>query len=156
MALQNPAVTALALANPDTVKKATHTALVLGVVVIASVGGLFYYNYFYKNRFKKISYDPKAPLSNISSDVARIKADTIYKAMLGIGNGFSMVKMTLSGVNRNGFIAIYNAFGKRKPADKLSLWGNSSHIDLIAWFNNQFSKNELRELRFLVSAEGYF
>lgn len=155
MALKNPAMTAIAATNPELVQKTAKTAMILGIVTIAAVAGFGYYQIYYKHRFRKMSFDKNAPNSNVTPDVARVKADTIYKAMYGARIGFSEVKQTLSGVNRNGFIAIYNAFGKRKPADVLFAT-NSNKLDLIAWFNDQFSVSQRQELRFLVSANGLF
>lgn len=155
MALKNPALTTLIASNPKAVEKAGKTALVFSVVTIAVLGGALYYHFVYKHRFEKVSLDKKAPAPRISKSLAKVKADALYKAMHGVGANYSQVKAVLSGIQKNDFILIYNAFGKRKPMDSLSLTAKDD-MDLSAWLQDQFNASELAELRFLTGANDFF
>ena len=153
--LGNPALVAAVASNPKAMKTAVNVgAVVLGLAVI-TVGGLAFYYLYWKNRFEKIPLEKNAAPASISATEAGLRAERIYKAMYGLGNGFDTVKKALTAVNRNGFILIYNAFGKRKPADSLR-FGNAGNLSLTQWFADQFSESELKELRFLVSGTGFF
>lgn len=77
--------------------------------------------------------------------MAKNKAEAIFSAMYGFGNGFKSVKQNLMGVNHNGFIRIYNEFGQRKGINPLS-----KKMTMIEWFADQFTPSELMELRFLI------
>ncbi|MFK8294816.1 hypothetical protein ACI760_01320 [Capnocytophaga canimorsus] len=155
--LGNPAavvaVTDYAAKNPKVVSKAVNVGLILlGVGILA--GGYMYYKYFFSNTFKKIAFDKNNAPSNISTVQAQLRADKIYKAMKGFGNGYNEVYQALKGTNRNGFIAIYNAFGKRKPATDVLGIGNRKDMSLTEWFADQFSSSELEKLRFLIDGGG--
>lgn len=156
--LKNPALlTAVAStkqgqkAISDSLTKASasveSTATILkGIFKIALLGGLGYF--VYKkifNGFTPLVQDKRYAPSNISTGVAKSKAQLIYRAMYGVGSGFKQVKQNLLGVNHNGFIRIYNEFGKKKGLNPLS-----KNLNLIEWFEDQFSPSELMELRFLL------
>lgn len=120
----------------------------LGIAIIGGVG-YFAYNKIF-NGFKSISEDPQYMPSNVSTGVAKVKAEAIYNAMYGAGNGFTMVKAILQYVNgerinHNGFIRVYNAFGKRNGQIPFS-----KKMTLTEWFIDQFSESELLELRLII------
>lgn len=99
----------------------------------------------FKKRFTRLNEVSGYNDANISYAQANMKADIIHKAMLGFGNGFKTVRENIAGLNYNGWVRLYNAFGNR--AD--SIPGNDD-MNLIEWFQDQFSNNELNELRVLV------
>lgn len=113
------------------------TLFVLGV-------GYFVYSK-YSNRFEKLSENNNYPNANITNSQASTKAETIYGAMKGVGNGFQIVATNISGLNYNGWIKLYNAFGNRQGVIPFS-----SKMNLVEWFADQFSEEELAQLRFLV------
>jgi hypothetical protein len=124
-------------ATASIVKGVLKTGLFLGV-------GFFVYKKVFGG-FSSIKENKSQKPSNISSGMAKSKAEAIYSAMYGLGNGFKSVKQNLIGVNYNGFVRIYNAFGVRKGVNPLS-----KKMTLIEWFIDQFSPSELIELRFII------
>ena len=160
--LGNPAavaaVSSYVAQNPKAVKKAFNVGIVLFGVTIVSLGGLAYYHLYWKNRFIAIETNPNDKPSNITRSEAMLRANKVYKSMVGFGNGYNQVYEALRGVNRNAFIEIYNAFGKRKPATDVIGIGNGKHMTLTEWFFDQFSRSELDKLRFVISggASGLF
>lgn len=160
--LNNPAVIAAAAtpAGQKAIEKGIDTAnnavsgtlsIVKGVLGIAFFGGIGYIAYTkIFNGFTAVAEDPQYTPSNVSTGVAKAKAEAIYQAMYGAGNGFNMVKSILQYVNgerinHNGFIRVYNAFGKRNGIVPFS-----PKETLTEWFINQFSASELLELRLII------
>lgn len=108
--------------------------------------GIGYYAYNkLTNSFEKLKENNTLIPSNISNSQAKIKADAIYAAMKGFGNGFSIVKTNLAGLNYNAYVKVYNAFGERKGADDIF-----NKMTLTEWINDQFNESELIQLRFLL------
>ena len=124
-------------ATVSIVKGFLKMGLLLGV-------GYFAYKKIF-NGFSPLKENKRDKPSNISTGMAKNKAEAIYSAMYGVGNGFKSVKQNLIGVNANGFVRIHNAFGHRKGINPLS-----EKMTLIEWFIDQFSQNELIELRFII------
>jgi hypothetical protein len=160
--LNNPAVIAAAAtpAGQKAIEKGIDTAnnavsgtlsIVKGVLGIAFFGGVGYFAYTkIFNGFRAVSEDPQYTPSNVSTGVAKAKAEAIYKAMYGAGNGFNMVKSILQYVNgerinHNGFIRVFNAFGKRNGQIPFS-----KEMTLTEWFIDQFDESELLELRLII------
>jgi hypothetical protein len=160
--LNNPAVIVAAStpAGQKAISKGIDTAssavsgtvsIVKGVLTIALLGGVGYYAYTkIVNGFKPEREDNRYTPSNVSTGVAKAKAEEIFKAMYGAGNGFNKVKSILQYVNgqrinRNGFIRVYNAFGKRS-----GLVPFSKEMTLTEWFLDQFDESELLELRLII------
>jgi hypothetical protein len=150
-ALGNPAIVAAAL-NSDAAKErikasneiATKTLpFVLKTVFFIGIGVFAYYKI--THRFTSLSENKNYPQSNITDNQAKAKADTIYEAMLGFGNGFEIVKNAIAGLNYNAWIKLYNSFGSRQGSIPFS-----EKMTLTEWFNDQFSVSELEQLRFLV------
>lgn len=155
--LHNPAVMAIAsspqgqkaiantLVNANATVNAT-ASIVKGVLKTGFFLGVGYF--VYKkifNGFSSLSEDKREKPSNISTGMAKNKAEAIFSSMYGLGNGFKSVKQNLMGVNHNGFIRIYNEFGQRKGINPLS-----KQMTMIEWFTDQFNPSELMELRFLI------
>lgn len=159
--LHNPAVIT-AIASTDRGKKGITDAIEnanAGVAATASIikgvlkAGLFLGvgYYVYKkvfDGFSKLKEDKRYRPSNISTGMAKNKAEAIYSALYGINitsAGFKAVKQNLTGVNHNGFIKIYNEFGLRKGLNPMS-----SKMNLVEWISDEFSQSELVQLRFIV------
>lgn len=162
--LNNPAALAVAATTPagqkaitktiDTANNAVSSSLsiVKGVLGIAFLGGVGYFVYTkIFNGFTALTEDTRYTPSNVSTGVAKAKAEAIYKAMYGAGNGFAMVKAILQYVNgerinHNGFIRVFNAFGKRNGQIPFS-----KKMTLTEWFTDQFDESELLELRLIIA-----
>lgn len=152
--LSNPAAVA-AIANSDSVKNVTEgqkevvkaTASVIPFLLKTTfVLGVGYYAYRkWTNRFVPAQEASYYPAANITQSQAQTKADTIYGAMKGMGNGFQIVAANIAGLNYNGWIRVYNAFGNRQGVIPFS-----SKMNLTEWFSDQFNEEELAQLRFLV------
>jgi alpha-acetolactate decarboxylase len=151
--LANPAVAAVV--NSDAAKNASEGQKAV-VQATASVIPFFLKTIFvlgvgyvvvnkWTNRFvpaKEASYYPAA---NVTTSQAKTKADAIHGAMKGFGNGFQIVAANIAGLNYNGWIRVYNAFGNRQGVVPFS-----AKMNLSEWFADQFDDEELAQLRFLV------
>ena len=135
-------------------KTAINVGLILFGVAIVSTAGALYYNLYWKNRFRKMEYDPNQKPATISAGLAKSKADILFRAMHGIGANYNNVYNALKGMGHNNYVAIYNAFGKRTPATSFS-FGNKNDMDLSQWLVDQFSGSELAALRAQVGS-GFF
>ncbi|MFN3941491.1 MAG: hypothetical protein ACK4K1_02500 [Flavobacterium sp.] len=153
--LNNPAALVLA-SSPDGQKAVSTTAEVVKnttsvipfLIKTAVFVGLGYLAYsILTNRFKPILENKSYPPANVTMGQAQTRAEAIYTAMKGFGANFNGVATNLQGLNYNGWVRVYNAFGKRKGANPLA-----ESIDLVAWLNDQFNKNELNLLRTLVGS----
>lgn len=118
-----------------------------GWIIKVAVGSFVAYRIVqsFKKRFTPLNQVSGYNKPNISFAQAEMKADVIHQAMKGFGNGFTVVRENIAGLNYNGWVRLYNAFGNRED----SIIG-SDDKNLIEWFQNQFSNNELSELRVLV------
>ena len=127
-------------------KTAVNVGLVIIGFTVISIGGALFYNLYWKNRFRKMDYDPNQKPATISAGLAKSKADMIYRALHGIGANYNTVYNALRGMGHNNYVAIYNAFGKRTPATSFSM-GNKNDMDLSQWLQDQFSGDKLAALR---------
>lgn len=156
--LKNPAVISAVASSPQGQKAigdalnnanetiATTRSIAKNLFWLTVIVGTGYVGYkVFVNRFSAMSYDLRYRPATISSTVAKAKADAIYKAMYGIGNGFNIVVQNLKGLSRNDFIKVYNEFGGRKGIDDVF-----QKMNLIEWFTDQFNSGELLRLRLLV------
>ncbi len=95
------------------------------------------------NKFSKLGFNSQYEPAKINDATARAKAESIYRAMYGFGNGFNTVFMNLQNVSHNDFIKIFNQFGNRPSAVPLS-----EEKNLIAWITGgEFSNTEIIKLR---------
>lgn len=108
------------------------TAVLLGV-------GYYIYSSF-KNRFIKLKENPKYSPANITLDQAETRADAIASSIGWFSNSFDAVADSLAGLNYNGFVRVYNAFGERSG----TLLGGD--LNLIEWIKNQFNEEEIAQL----------
>ena len=137
-------------------RKAVSTTINIGFILfgtaVLGVAGYAFYTLYWKNRFKKMKYNPKAAPSNVPPAAALAKANALYASMRGAGTNEKEIYKTLAGVNYNGFIAIYNAFGKRSGALNFSL-GNSGDEDLISFLQGDLSEKDLSSLKNLMASD---
>uniref|UniRef100_UPI0040480E47 hypothetical protein n=1 Tax=Flavobacterium sp. TaxID=239 RepID=UPI0040480E47 len=131
--------------NQKAVVQATASVIPFLIKTIVIVGGGLYLYYRFTNRFISLKENPNYPVSNITNNQAQTKAESIYNAMLGFGNGFEIVKTNIAGLNYNAFIKVYNAFGNRQGSIPFS-----DKMNIVEWFTDQFDESELNQLRFLV------
>lgn len=115
---------------------------ILKTVVFLSVG-YYLYNKF-TNRFQSLNENSKLPKANISDGEAESRANSIFGSMSTFGNSVTNVADNLAGVNYNGWVKIYNAFGKRPG------YVTSGDLNLVEWLNDQFDETQMNALRFLV------
>lgn len=100
----------------------------------------------FKKRFSPLNEVTSYGQANISFGQAKSKADILHVAMKGFGNGYATVKNTIAGVNYNGWVRLYNAFGNRPD----SLPGTDD-MNLVEWMQSEFSEDQLDELRVLIN-----
>lgn len=164
--LNNPALIATVANSPagqkaitktlETADKTVSTSVSIfkGILIFGGLGVVGYmgYNAIF-NGFSKIQEDKLYTPANLSPGLAKSKAEVIFQAMKGAGNGFKTVKAVLQNVNgqrinHNGFIRIYNEFGKRAG---FSILPFAKKTNMVEWFNDQYDTSELMELRFIIS-----
>lgn len=137
-------------------RKAVSTTINIGFILfgtaVLGVAGYAFYTLYWKNRFKKMKYNPKAAPSNVPPAAALARANALYAAMKGAGTNEKEIYKALAGVNYNGFVAIYNAFGKRSGALNFSL-GNSGDEDLLSFLQGDLSEKDLSSLRNLMASD---
>lgn len=131
--------------NQKAVVQATASVIPFLIKTLVIVGGGMYLYYRFTNRFVSLKENSNYPVSNITNNQAQTKAESIYNAMLGLGNGFEIVKTNIAGLNYNAFIKVYNAFGNRQGSIPFS-----DKMNMVEWFSDQFNTDELTQLRFLV------
>ncbi|MFC4817621.1 MULTISPECIES: hypothetical protein [unclassified Flavobacterium] len=150
--LGNPAITAV-LATPEGQKalsNATHAsskaidlAFTVLKVGIFCLGGYLIYNKFI-NGFDTKKEDSNYRPSNITTQGAAIRAENLYRAMYGPGDNFNKVATNLKGLNYNGYIRVYNAFGERRGMDL-------KKQNLEEWLFDNFTESEIKQLKFLTN-----
>lgn len=134
--LGNPALVAVASVIP--------WGFIVKTIVL---GGIAYYAIrSFKKSFSKLNEVTSYGAANISFGQAKSKADVLHTAMRGFGNGFATVKNTIAGINYNGWVRLYNAFGNRP--DNIP---GTDDMNLVEWFQSEFSEDELDELRVLIN-----
>ena len=153
--LSNPAVVAAAQspagqkvlnnAINSQVAMAQKTMKVIPYVLggLAAVGVTYFAWRAWQNRFISLGQNNNLEPANVSDGQAKTKADAIYEAMYGVGANYGVVRANLVGLNYNGWVKVYNAFGKRKTLLQ-------SEMNLAEWLIDQFSNSKLEELRFLI------
>ncbi len=111
-----------------------------GVIVVVGVVGYR----FISTRFVKKSEVRNYPASNITLAQAKTKAASIYRATNYIHTDFETIMNQFSGVNYNGLVRIYNAFGQV---------GNlaTGYSDMDQFLTARLSDTDLLQLRFLTS-----
>lgn len=101
----------------------------------------------YTNRFQKLPLNPKFPPANITDSQAETRANAIASSLAFFdwgGDEFAITSQNLAGLNYNGFVKVYNAFGKQKG----HLFAGD--LTLIEWINDQFTPYEVSQLSLLL------
>jgi hypothetical protein len=115
------------------------------LIKFSAVLAVAYFGYSaYTNRFVKLKENSNYTGSNVSYAQAKARADAIYGSIGIISNDFDNVSKQLVGLNYNGFVRVYNAFGHKKG----TLLGGD--LNLIEWLQNQFSSYQIQQLSFLL------
>ncbi|RDI07044.1 hypothetical protein [Flavobacterium sp. AG291] len=155
--LGNPAVLAVAsspagqqaISNiSETQRKVTDAGIQILPFVFKTlfVAGCGYVAYrLWTDRFIKLGTNPNWPASNINDAQADARAEAIYQAMVGFGADKDAVAMNIAGLNYNGWVKVYNAFGNRE-----GILPFSKEMNLVEWINDQFSGDDLLELRVIL------
>lgn len=103
--------------------------------------GVGYFLYLqWSDRFKKMKYNSDYDDANVSDAQAEARAASIAESIKFFSNDFDNVERNLQGLNYNGFIKVYNAFGQQTG----TLLGGE--LDLIEWIRNQFSDYQILRL----------
>lgn len=124
-----------------------NTASVIPFLIkTAVVCGIGYYIYYrYTNRFVGLKENSKYPTANVTTAQAKSRADAIYGSITLFGNDFTSVSNNLAGLNYNGFVRVYNAFGHQTG----TLLGGD--LNLVEWIKNQFTEYEVSQLSTLLN-----
>jgi hypothetical protein len=101
--LGNPALIAVASVIP--------WGFIIKTLFVLGIGYFAYTKW--TNRFVKRKYNSNYPDSNISDAQAEARANSIADSIKWFSNDYDNVELQLSGLNYNGFIKLYNAFGNR-------------------------------------------
>lgn len=139
---------AVVSAGPDVVKSTgkiaeqtvpfiIKTLFVLGLVAV----GLSLYN----NRFVEWSLRGDLKPANISDAEAQARAATIHNSVGFVYDSFDSVYQALSGLNYNGFVKVYNAFGRR------SLTGIGDGDTMVDFIISHYSNEEILQLKMLLN-----
>lgn len=112
----------------------------LGAVIGVAVVGYKMWN----NRFIKFKENSSFTPANVSLAQAKSKADSIGKSISLFSNDFENVSKQLAGLNYNGFVRVYNAFGQQKG----TLF--AGELNLVEWIKNQFTSHQVDQLSFLL------
>lgn len=138
-------------------RTAVTTSINIGFILLGlgllGAGGYAFYTLYWKNRHRRLKHSEQHAASNVSPSAAKAKADSIYAATKGIGTNVKEVYKALTGVNYNGLIDIYNAFGKREPGGLNFSLGNGSDEDLWGFLKGDLNENELKNLRNLLAPD---
>lgn len=139
---------AIEISTPQTEIIKQTASVIPFLIKTAVVGGLIWYAYSrFTNRFVKLPENPKYPKANISDSQAKTRADAIASSLAFFdwqGDEFSITSQNLAGLNYNGFVKVYNAFGKQKG----HLFAGD--LNLIEWINDQFTPYEVSQLSLLL------
>lgn len=130
----------------NTVLKETASVIPF-IIKTAIVCGIGYYIYYrYTKRFVKMKENPKYKAANVTPEQAKGRADAIAGSKGWFTNSFDTVADQLAGLNYNGFVRVYNAFGHQTGT---FLGGD---LNLIEWIRNQFNDYEIAQLSALQNA----
>lgn len=114
------------------------------VIKTVIIGGIVYFVYrSYTNRFVKLKENNNYPVANISMAQAKTRADAIYGSIGWFSNSFDTVADNMAGLNYNGFVRLYNAFGHHTGTFF------SGDLNLVEWIKNQFDEQEVQSLSLL-------
>lgn len=116
------------------------------LIKTAVVVGIGYYVYYrFTNRFVSLKENKNYPPANVTESQAKAKANAIISAKTlfaesDFGSQYQATADALAGLNYNGFVRVYNAFGHQTG----TLF--SGDLNLIEYLHDQFSAYELQYL----------
>lgn len=139
--------------NRTAVTTSINIGFILFGLALVGAGGYAFYRLYWKNRHRPLKHSDRLAASNVSPAEAKAKADAIYAATKGVGTNIKEVYKALTGVNYNGLIDIYNAFGKREPGGISLSLGNGADEDLWGFLQGDLSKSEMDNLRNLLAPD---
>lgn len=115
------------------------------LIKTAVIIGLGYYGYKkFTDRFVKIKENSNYAPANVSYAQAKGRADSIGGSIGLISNDHQNVARQLGGLNYNGFVRVYNAFGTKRGTLL------AGELNLIEWIRNQFKGDKLEQLSLLT------
>lgn len=99
----------------------------------------------FKNRFVGLKEKSNYPKANVSDAQAKARANSIISAKtlfneFDFGSQYNATADALAGLNYNGFVKVYNAFGHQTGV----LF--SGDLNLIEYIFDQFSEDEIQYL----------
>ncbi|MEG7688968.1 hypothetical protein U2044_15355, partial [Listeria monocytogenes] len=84
--------------------------------------------------------------ANISETQAALRADVIYNAVGVFSDKFNLIAQQIEGLNYNGFVKLYNAFGNRGVIFMIK-----DDKNLIDFLQSNLSNYEFNQLSFLLN-----
>ena len=99
----------------------------------------------WNNRFVSLKENSSYAPANISLAQAKSKADSISGSIGWVSNDFDNVSKQLAGLNYNGFVRVYNAFGHHRGTLL------AGELNLIEWIQNQYTDYQVQQLSFLLN-----
>ena len=127
-----------------TVVKETAT-VIPWLIKFAIIAGTAYYLYSrYTNKFSAMQEITTYPKANVTTLEAQSRAEAVYGSMGYFTDDLQTALSALSGLNYNGFVRVYNAFGKRTGR---LLGGN---LDLVAFIHQQYP-DDIDKFKFLFN-----
>lgn len=132
----------------NTFEKAERSVNMIGTgLKVVAIGAALYIGYrIWKGRFVSEGINPALEPANITDAQANARANAIYEAMYGFGANKNIVAQQLAGLNYNGWIKVYNAFGNRKGANPFG-----AEMNLVEWLNDQFNPSQMNDLRLILT-----
>lgn len=123
-------------------QSATVIPFVLKLLIVSLIGAIVYYKIV--NRFVKKKEVSKYGPANITLAQADARASSIAASGDFLNKDFDAVLSSLAGLNYNGFVRVYNAFG----AQTGHIFGDE--LDMIQWLYSKFNKDEMMHLSTLT------
>lgn len=97
-------------------------------------------------RFVPMKENKNYAVSNVTSAQASSRADAIYNSTGLFSDDFNAVAQALAGLNYNGFVKVYNAFGSRGK-----IMFVTSGDNMIEFIKSKFSDYEVQQLSMLLN-----
>lgn len=111
--------------------------------IICGIGFFIYKSY--TNRFVKFKENNNYPVANITLAQAESRANTIDQSVGTFSGDFDAIANAISGLNYNGFVRVYNAFGNRKSTFL------GSEMNLIEWLRDQLDDYQFSQISLLLN-----
>lgn len=116
---------------------------VLKLLIVAALGAVVYYKI--TNRFVKKKEISKYGPANVTMAQADAAASAIAASGGFMSKDFESVASNLAGLNYNGFVRVYNAFG----AQTANMFGDK--LDMIEWLYSTFDNYQMQQLSTLTN-----